>query len=405
MTESNLSETPFISRAFELLRFAGIHQRHTDAIERVTGAKFNIFKILRVGHLEVTTHSPILGALLDPQGSHGQGPIFLELFIKRFRIKGANLEEQINLDKVRVEIERHIGPVTETSGGRIDILVSDDSGPQFMIENKIYANDQPNQLKRYRNFSKQASLFYLTLTGDSPVGLPREDLDEINVTSISYGDAVLDWLRDCRKEVACIPVVREMISQYISLIEELTHQSANRNMHEELIKEATSSEESLKAFLLLSSLRNAVVDEIVKNLEKPIAEFSERLGLQRTGRFEGLGSNGSGFGFSSQEMSSMGIDITFEFESNKLFFGFRNLDPQIPNPFKTELFNAFANRFSCQNLPNQWWSAWVWFDFPYRNWNDEAYVGIHSGDFVSRVEEIVLMLLEIVKELTLARSE
>lgn len=101
----------------------------------------------------------------------------------------------------------------------------------------------------------------------------------------------------------------------------------------------------------------------------------------------------------------MGIDITFEFESNKLFFGFRNLDPQIPNPLKTELFNAFANRFSCQNLPNQWWSAWVWFDFPYRNWNDDAYVGIHSGDFVSRVEEIVLMLLEIVKELTLARSE
>jgi len=372
MTESILTQPPSISRALELLRFAGIHQRHTEAIERVTGAKFNIFNILRVGHLEVTTHSPILGALLDPQGSHGQGTIFLRLFIEKFEIKGAYAERAINLDKVRVEIERYIGPVTETSGGRIDILVSDDSGPQFMIENKIYANDQPNQLKRYRNFARSASIFYLTLNRDSPVGLPREDFDEINVTSISYGDAILDWLRDCRKEVACIPVVREMLSHYILLLEELTHQSANRNMHEELIKEATSSDESLKAFLLLSSLRNAVFDEIVKNLEKPIDKFSERLGLQRTGRFEGLGSNGSGFGFSSQELSSMGIDITFEFESNKLFFGFRNLDPQIPNPLKSELFKAFANRFSCQNLPNQWWSAWVWFDYPYRKWNDEA---------------------------------
>ena len=52
---STASNTP---RVMELLRFVETQQRHTDALAKATGERFNIFQIMRVGHLEVTTHSP-----------------------------------------------------------------------------------------------------------------------------------------------------------------------------------------------------------------------------------------------------------------------------------------------------------------------------------------------------------
>jgi hypothetical protein len=57
-----------------LLRFAATHRRHVETLAQATGEHFNIFRILHVGHLEVKSHSPILGELLNPKGHHAQDP-------------------------------------------------------------------------------------------------------------------------------------------------------------------------------------------------------------------------------------------------------------------------------------------------------------------------------------------
>src|SRR5208283_235963 len=88
---ANASISP---RVLELLRFTESHNRHTEALARATGEHFNIFHILRVGHLEVTTHSPILGELLNPKGKHGQGAAFLRLFLAQFDIHGFDPESE-----------------------------------------------------------------------------------------------------------------------------------------------------------------------------------------------------------------------------------------------------------------------------------------------------------------------
>src|SRR5437660_12720896 len=105
--------------ALELLRFTATQQRHADALAQATGEQFNIFQILRVGHLEVTTHSPILAELLNPKGRHGQGAAFLRLFLARFKIGGFDVE------RAKVNMEYHIGAITDKSGGRIDIVTKD----------------------------------------------------------------------------------------------------------------------------------------------------------------------------------------------------------------------------------------------------------------------------------------
>jgi len=52
-----------------------------NAIKRLNGENFNIFSILDMERKEVETHSKFIYELLDTKGSHGQGELFLQLFI------------------------------------------------------------------------------------------------------------------------------------------------------------------------------------------------------------------------------------------------------------------------------------------------------------------------------------
>ena len=97
-----------------------------------------------------------LAELLNPNGRHGQGAAFLRLFLVQFGITG------FDADTATLKMEYYVGPVTEKSGGRIDILINDRNGETILIENKIYAADQDNQMARYHEFRKKAHLFYLT---------------------------------------------------------------------------------------------------------------------------------------------------------------------------------------------------------------------------------------------------
>src|SRR5690242_6995373 len=53
-----------------------IHQRND------TSPHFNLFQITRRAHYEVTTHSALLGELLNPLGNHDQGGLFLSSFLE-----------------------------------------------------------------------------------------------------------------------------------------------------------------------------------------------------------------------------------------------------------------------------------------------------------------------------------
>ena len=108
---------------------------------------------------EVRLHSKFLAELLNPKGSHGQGSKFLDLFIQQFDIKNVDSETS------KVSVEESIGNKTPTTGGRIDILIEDTNKHTIIIENKIYASDQENQLLRYYNYSRDNIFYFLRRTG------------------------------------------------------------------------------------------------------------------------------------------------------------------------------------------------------------------------------------------------
>ena len=197
-----------------------------DALAAANGENFNIFTLLGRETDEVHTHSAVIADLLDPQGSHGQGVAFARLFAP---LNGLDDDE---LKKADVRVEASVN-----NESRIDILIETDRSC-IVIENKIHAGDQDKQLERYHDIAKSRGkthfrVFYLTLQCDRPSKSSLGDLPEDCVTRVSYGKLVLDWLDDCIKEVALVPQIREILSQYRALVRKLTGKG-QRNLTMEL---------------------------------------------------------------------------------------------------------------------------------------------------------------------------
>ena len=185
------------------------HAAHAAA----SGQSFNLFALLARETDEVHTHSAILAELLDPNGSHGQGPVFARLFAERFGVPTEGIES------ARVQRE-----VTVDHGNRVDILV-DTRRMCVVVENKIHAPDQPRQLERYHAYASQwptHRLIYLTLHGDDPGDDTLGALSRDDVLCKSYETDVLGWLDDCIKEVARVPHIREILAHYQALLRKLT---------------------------------------------------------------------------------------------------------------------------------------------------------------------------------------
>lgn len=352
-------------RGLELLTFTATQQRHAEALAQATGEHFNIFRILRVGHLEVTTHSPILAELLNPKGSHCQGATFLRLFLARFEVRDFDAET------ATVNLEYHLGRITDKSGGRIDIVVKDSRGATIFIENKIYAGDQDNQMMRYSAANPQAELFYLTLDGREPSNCREMS----KLRCISYGAEILAWIKDCRKEVACVHTVREILSHYIHLVQELTHQNTSTVMNQELIKAVLENEVS---FLAYSALRNATPDirtAILNTLFERLDVVAKDLSLQLERSIQDPGHKDGGFYFSTPELQANNLRIGFEFDSggyHAFFFGFKyinSVDPTLDCAITRRIHALFTSEFGRAQDTTIWWATWLWWD-QYRNWSD-----------------------------------
>ena len=128
------------------------------------GDCFNVFNTLGLRSNEVRLHSAFLAELLNPDGNHGLKDAMLKEFLAAIGLK----RDYISNCNTNI-VERYIGERTETTGGRIDIIL-EDGEYAIIIENKIYAIDQYHQLLRYNNYGKQRfpkgfKLIYLTLDG------------------------------------------------------------------------------------------------------------------------------------------------------------------------------------------------------------------------------------------------
>lgn len=91
-----------------LLRQVSAISTKFNEIAKITGERFNIFRVLGVSTKEVKTHSAFIAELLNNKGSHGCGDKFLVCFIEQQKTKFRDTELIKKLDEFRPENRRGI---------------------------------------------------------------------------------------------------------------------------------------------------------------------------------------------------------------------------------------------------------------------------------------------------------
>lgn len=378
---------------------------HEKEIERVTASRFNLFHIFGVGHYEVSTHSALLANLLNPRGSHGQGAAFLKLFLATEAIfKAPGFPKDFDADSAIVRCEVFIGTKTATTGGRLDILITDKHGKKIAIENKVHGEEQQNWVERYLDFlKKDGCLIYLTKLGEEAAQATTDDLKS-KVHCISYALTIKAWLEACRKEAAMVPIVRESLTQYIQLINDLTHQNRDTRMNDKFASSILSHPDTFDAYCALRDANRPIKGEIVRELGERIKPWVPT-GFKVVASPKGSCEKHDGLKFSANDLEPYNVHAVVSFDSPdylNCYYGFELIDPTKhfgKQAGDSELLTgSFREVFGKDPLSSGRWPAWRHWEI--KDWNDDVLRQIHF-EKSSFDDEFVRLLTQLAKVVSL----
>lgn len=261
-----------------LSKLSDMHSAEQDRLqkEEKEGENFNVFSALNMCSDEMRLHSRLLATLFNPKANHGLGNEFL----RQFLVTAIKVDDNYITHCNESIAERYVGEVTETTGGRIDIIL-EDGKHGIIIENKIYAGDQPNQLLRYYNYGVKQfgennfKLVYLTLYGSEP---SSDSLGggHFEFIKLSYAQDILRLLEKLGKPQPVKPV-HHTIKDYITIIKQLTDQDMNTEYQQKIINEAIN-EKNIEVTLDLLQLTKQIGDALI---EKYIINPLKDIGFER----------------------------------------------------------------------------------------------------------------------------
>jgi len=181
----------------------GRFQKEREGADRCQASSFTAFTYIDPDENRL---SDIIRDLLDPCGKHGQGRLFLDLFLDAIGVP----PESVHLP-FRVKREDRT-LYCASPERRIDITLElGDFG--VGIENKPFAREEKDQLKDYwahlrRRYPQRFMLVYLSGDGSEPTSLSKIDLATLRRAKqfriLAYRTDLHRWLegcyRDCRAD-------------------------------------------------------------------------------------------------------------------------------------------------------------------------------------------------------------
>ena len=337
---------------------------------------YNIFTLFHKFSDEVNLHSNFIASLLDPNGDHYKGDLFLKLFLETCGI------DDFDIDTSMATVFKEFK--------HIDIYISDGK-KHIILENKVYAKDQPTQIARYIETiiqNKDAEdediyVLYLHPDGDLPkeysLGDYKTNQDEtklvkkgstINFKVISYEDEISNWIDKCKNEVSNITDLNVFLSQYKDVIE-MIYDRYKRIDEMETAKFVEIFKENYTAVSEIANnyqeMRKKIIDEFFENVKENLEKDEAIKGTYsielNSVAYRPLVIKNT----TSQDEKWKKFYFTVEFQKSSTysipFVGFRRVDENIDatkleNPFKqlpnqTEYFLAYGKLLDddiCKNI-------------------------------------------------------
>jgi hypothetical protein len=407
----------------QITKIKSKHDNKTGA----TGDNYNIFTVMNMERSEVNTHSSIIGDLLNPNGMHGQGRIFLGLFIEEIRNSfGSDIELDDFGPLVRDKIcERTITKEINwenVSGGRIDLII-EDYRSLLIIENKLDAIDQEYQLIRYNNYAKtknakKTALLYLTLDGknlehENPYTsesglyiegqnfiykdkemyentLERENFFKCLYFPISYKIHIRDWITKCIEKTDKSPFLQIILRQYLALIKKITFQTVSEEMKEDIVSiilnDSNEKRENIESAFAISdsiwNLKKRLYNDLIQNLKN----------------------NEEGYNIVDTDHTEYyGVDIIFENKIRVLFGKNKDKDKDLCNSvscgyqISDELSQLKLDRYRSLGFEINFGWVYKWINNANWGYSSEIWADVSEGKNGETFKEIISVINEIIE--------
>jgi len=274
-----------VSNVLEGVKFRKsiIDKTKAEINERLADS-FSVFSYIPFDEVSM---SNLIRDLLDIQGSHGQGNLFLLEFIKLIEIQ-LNIKISAKIDESLYEVQTEVRTSRiENNLRRIDILLSWGQHFAIAIENKPYDKDQPSQLSDYsehlfKHFHNDFILIYLSDHEPSEKSISNEKKEQLIKSNrylrIDFNNNLIWWLEESKLKTKSIKI-ELFLNDLIKKIKE--RDGMKQELNTEIVNYLGSSDDNLKAAFEITNSMDSVINEIAIHwVENFIKELKNRTGRQ-----------------------------------------------------------------------------------------------------------------------------
>lgn len=360
-----------------------------DALDVALARRFNTFDFLDRSELGL---SRIVAELLDVNGRHGQGGLFLKILLDKL-----GYSAQAGMESSSVVREKAI------EDGRIDVFVRLGSSC-LAIENKPYARDQKAQIYRYlvwlQEWYKEFRLIYLSATGEPPLdgSVTLGDLrehgthdrfkimayagawpwdDEYNDYRLDY--SLADWFADCQRNCGVDRLRWFLREAELFCRHRFGGEIVTKNERSTLVDFVRGSTDRMETAAAVyecwAEIKEQVVRAFYDALWRAEGDYGDGPWEGDWEYSDGRGSRGKCYWSMSKEAWSAdregnGTSIRLENDSqgpNGWFIGIHSpvaLSEANANELQERLKSVAPTQ-----TPEDHWPWWIWVDEKWRNWD------------------------------------
>ena len=354
------------------------------------GEKYNPFFFLMEDRFNKKRHNDFIADLLKPNGSHGQGRIYLKLFLNCFSIyrfwHSDDREAFSDYTEVEVLQRQNVEVLTEEKLSKtinIDIVVKTKNKTIRVINNLFEAENE----SIWEDVFDRRSRPVIFIKTDDVTGLEYR----FN-PSTPYKTIFFNWLNDCIKASYNLPHIRETISQYLKFVQVLTKNSINVEMDKEIIKSICLVPENINAAVYVANniidLKRTIMDGVVMAL----ADKNKALNDASLYIRDEFGEEASFFQYSKEEWKRYHIVFHFNKNYEELMIGLSDWNPRSDFVRQNENSEIFASKLNDLKfgkpvkLKSDSSFSWA-MDFEYfknANWSD-----VHKGELIEKMFEAI----------------